>query len=92
MREQTKMTAEDAPAPPCPYCGEHQSHGEARPSKPRVIKYMDWTPKRGGYLKRETVYDTSCRACGEQIIWGFCYSNGSFGQLDRLEVYHWSKH
>jgi DNA-directed RNA polymerase subunit RPC12/RpoP len=55
--------------PSCPYCGERQAYQEARPTKPRIIKYWDYTPQRGTYEKRETVWDTECRNCSQRIVW-----------------------
>lgn len=71
------------PRPPCPYCGERQAYDEARPSKPHVIRIAG---------KRETEYFTECRSCGQRIIWGFKYGDGSLAQLGTGRVtYHWSK-
>ena len=63
---------------PCPYCGELQAYGEARPSKPRVI---------GTGEDRTTVYDTHCRACDARIVWA-C----SFPLARRVEkAYSWER-
>lgn len=59
--------------PACPYCGEHQGYDEARPSRPRVMRYPDWNGRRF-YEKRETVYDTECRACGQRIVWALSFT------------------
>lgn len=57
-------------SPACPFCGERQAYDEARPSKPIVsAPYKTW--ERGRFVtKRDTQWNTHCRGCGEQIVWG----------------------
>lgn len=56
--------------PPCPFCGERQSKDEAIPSRPIL-------GARVGNEPRTTYYHDHCRACGERIVWGFMFGDGS---------------
>jgi hypothetical protein len=66
MTTQAKTVAR----PACPYCGEQQGYDEATPSKPVLgPKYMDGVHNGKIVWKRDTFFNTHCRACGQRIVW-----------------------
>lgn len=78
--------------PPCPYCGEHQSYDEARPSKP--IVFRDYQVVRGRLIPTmQTRYDTHCRACDQRIVYGVEVATWNGKEMDESHAGEasWSK-